>query len=156
MINAILHIRKDLLSQLRGMRELLDEVTGGDNLKTLQALRTMMDKEGQLGWWKNSGATGNYFIPVDLLLTIEDLEHLDTLIPRIDIKRVLNMDGMDYGVIKSFDENGNEVLTGTRVYPDTANTMLGDKAVRDIDGVQTGVAPMVFNEMPQWYGWKRN
>jgi len=156
MINAILHIRKDLMIQLRGMRELPEEVTGGDNLKTLQALRTMMDKEGQLGWWKNSGTTGNYFIPVDLLLTIEDLEHLDTLVPRIEIKRVLNMDGTDYGVTKSTDDNDDEILTGTPVYPDTSSTMLGDKAVRDVDGNQTGVAPMVFNEMSQWYGWKRS
>jgi len=32
MINAILHIRKDLLIQLRGMRELSEEVTGGNEL----------------------------------------------------------------------------------------------------------------------------
>jgi len=156
MINAILMIRRDLMLQLRGMRELPEEVTGGANLKTLQAIRTMLDKEGQLGWWKNLG-TGNYFIPVDLLLEVEDLDHLLNLPGnRINVLRVLNVDGTDYGVTRSTDENGDEVLTGTPTYPDTSSAHLGDKAVRDEEGTQTGTAPMVFNELPQWYGWKRN
>ena len=154
MINAILHIRKDLMIQLRAMKAAPDDV-GGDNLRTLTAIRTMLDHEGQLGWWKNSGTTGNYYIPVDLLLTVEDLVHLETLEPRVEIKRVLNVDGTDYGVTKSTDENGDEVLAGTPIYADTTTPMLGNKAVHDIDGNQTGVAPMVFNEMPQWYGWNR-